>query len=103
MYSHLANTCTTVSFHKYGWYVRAPRTSLTPPLFLIDVPVPIQEISGHLNMYFSSIYLPLSAIFGLNFGTVPTVWNCFVFIFLPLNNMKNTYVITIYKRSVHAS
>ena len=60
--------------------VRAHRTSLTPPLFLLMCLCQAMKVSCHLNMYFSGmyfsgIYLPLSAIVLLDFGTVPTVWN----------------------------
>jgi len=104
MYSHLANTCTTVSFHKYGWYVRAPRTSLTPPLFLIDVSL---SIPGNKAVILICILVVSICLFLRFLDLILELFRqCvmfFVFIFLPLNDMRSTYVITIYKRSVHAS
>jgi uncharacterized membrane protein len=51
--------------------------SVTLPLFL-EVPVPSQKTEQSCICVLSVSILPVSTIFLLNFGTVPTVWYFFV-------------------------
>jgi hypothetical protein len=57
------------------------KASLTPPLF-IEMPVPSQESERSCNCLLGVSVVPLSTIFLLEFGTVPTVWYFFVFRFI---------------------
>ena len=58
--------------------VRTHKTSLTPSLF-IEVPVhQSRKASAHAFECLRFRFLPLSAIFLLDFGTLLIVWYCFV-------------------------
>ena len=54
---------------------------LTLPLF-IEVSVPSQESELSCVCVLGVSILPLSTIFLFDFGTVPTMWFCFVFNFI---------------------
>jgi len=54
-------------------------TSLTPSLFLIEMPVPSQESEWSCICVLVALILPLSTIFLLDYGTVPNACFCFLF------------------------
>jgi hypothetical protein len=67
------------------------KTNLTPPFFFIKVPMPSQESELSWICVIGLSIFPLSIILLFDFGAVPTVWYCLLFLWLVWYEKEHTH------------